>query len=245
MHSAFLKASVVLASLLSASARPQSQLQAGSWGIGALDDWVSSGNYLIYSCASEASKVKDILDRTYLSLKTAILATDSSAYKAFFRSADPGSVTAVLNAITAGTNITTAARGSRRPTLVCVNAIDQQIHTFWKICQDSEHTVVIQPPETSIVFLCPIFFDRELFPQSTECGVVNYASTKLISHSYIAGSQDGFLTQALADMYIRETMRGRATLGRDVRDVNACLALPPDQALKNPSSYAYYVSSRW
>ena len=244
MRSTFLKTSVVLASLLSASACPQSQLRAASWGIGAVDDWVSSGNYLIYSCASEAPKVKNILDRTYLALQTAILSTDSSAYKAFFRSADSGSVTSVLNAITAGTNITTVAHGSRRPTLVCVNAIDRQIYAFWKICQDSEHTVVIQPPGTSIVFLCPLFFGRELFPQSTECGVVNYADTKMIANTYIAGSQYGFLTQALADMYIRETMRGKTTLV-DVRDVNACLALPPDQALRNPSSYAYYVSSKW
>ena len=243
MHSSFLRASVVLASFLSTSARPQSQLPGGSWGIGGVDDWVSSGNYEIYSCASEASKVKNILDRTYLTLQTAILSTDSSAYKAFFRSADPGSVTAVLNAITAGTNITTKTHGSRRPTLVCVNAINQEIHMFWKLCQDSENTVIIQPPGTQIVFLCPIFFNRELFPQSTECGVVNYAGTKMISYAYIAGSQYGFLTQALADMYILE-IRGRTTMA-DVRDVNACLALPPDQALMNPSSYAYYVSSKW
>ena len=245
MHSAVLNASLILAFLLFASGRPQSQSQAGSWAIGGVDDWVSSGNYLIYSCASEASNVKTILDRIYLALQTAILATDSSAYKAFFRSADPGSVAAVLNAITAGTNITTAAHGSRRPTLVCVNAIDRKIHPFWTICQDSEQTVVIQPPGTSIVFLCPIFFERELFPQSTECGSVNYARTRLISQSYIAGSQYGFLTQALADMYIRETMPGKVMLGGDVRDVNECLALPPDQALMNPSSYAYYVSSKW
>lgn len=245
MYCALLKASVVLVSLLSADARPQAQLRSSSWAIGAVNDWVSSGNYLIYSCGSEASDVKNILDRIYLALQSAILATDSSAYKAFFRSADPGSVTAVLNAITAGTNITTAAHGSRRPTLACVNAIDQKIHAFWQICQDSEHTVVIQPPGTSIVFLCPIFFNRELFPQSTECGFVNHASTLLILPSYIAGSQYGFLTQVLADMYIRAMMPRKTTLGGDVRDVNSCLALPPDQALINSSSYAYYVSSKW
>lgn len=245
MHSALVRASVLHAFLLLASARPQSQLQAGSWGIGGVDDWVSSGNYLIYSCSSEASVVKNILDQTYLSLQGAILATDSSAYKAFFRSADPGSMTAVLNAITAGTNITTAAHGSRRPTMVCVNPTDQHIHTFWKICHESEQTVVIQPPGTAIVFLCPLFFDRELYPRSAECGFVNFARTKLISHSYIAGSQYGFLMQALAAMYIRETTQGKAALGGDVRDVNTCLALPPDQALVNPSSYAYYVSSKW
>lgn len=59
----------------------------------------------------------------------------------------------------------------------------------------------------------------------------------------MAGSQYGFLVQALADMNIRETAQGRKARGGDVRDENACLALPPDLALVNPSSYAFYVSS--
>ncbi|KAL9133626.1 MAG: hypothetical protein Q9175_005194 [Cornicularia normoerica] len=244
MPSTLLKTSVLFTCLLLVHARPQDRAQAGGFAIGAVNDWASSGNYLIYSCASEAADVKNILDSTYLSLQTAILATDSAAYKAFFRSADPSSMTKVLNGITAGTNITTAGYGSRRPTMVCVNAIDPQIHTMWKLCQDSEDTVVIQPPETAIVFLCPIFFDRKPLPQSTDCGVVNHARTRLMQQSYIAGTQYGFLVQALADMYIRETMGGRSALGGDVRDENACLALPADQALMNPSSYAFYVSSK-
>ena len=245
MPSTLFKASVFLAFLFRAGARPQDQMRAGPFALGATNDWDSSGNYQIYSCGSEASEVKNILDRTYLSLQTAMLATDSPAYKAFFHSADPGSVIAVLTAITAGTNITDSLRGSRRPTLVCVNPIDPHIRSIRKICEDSDQTVVIQPPGTAIIFLCPIFFSRELMPQSTQCGVVNHANTALISQGYIAGSQYGFLVQTLAEMYLRQMMRGKKALGGDVRDLNACLALPPDQALVNPSNYAFYVSSKW
>lgn len=244
MPSTLLKASVFLTYLFLASARPQDhQTQADAWGIGALNDWASSGNYLIYSCGSEVTDVKNILDQTYLFLQTAILSTDSPAYKAFFRSAAPSSVTAVLKRITAGTNITETPHGSRRPTMVCVNAIDQHIRTFWYICQENEGTVVIQPPGTAVVFLCPIFFSRPSQPQSTECGTVNSAGTKLIPRGYIAGSQYGFLVRALADMYIRETMGGSRASAAKVGEENACMALPPDQALINPSSYAFYVSN--
>ena len=246
MPSTLLRISVFLAFLLLAAARPQDQVsqdqvQADAFAIGAEGDWASSGNYLIYSCGSKVPDVKNILDRTYLSLQTAILGTDSSAFKAFFHSADPSSMTAVLKAITAGTNITDPIGGSRVPTMVCANANEG---TLWEICQQSEQTVIYQFHGTAIVVLCPVFFDRPLMPLSTECGTVNRANTALISHGYITGSQYGFLVQALADMYIQDTMRGNPP-GADVSDLNACLALPPDRALKNPSSYAFYVSSKW
>lgn len=244
MPSTLLKRIAFLAFLLLlARARPQDQMRGGAFRIGAVNDWVSSGNYLIYSCGSQAPDIKRVLDLTYLTLQTAILSTDSPAYNAFFRSAAPASVTAVLNRMSEGTNISTAYYGSRRPTVVCANALDDGIRTFWNICQGAEGTVVIQPPGTSIVFLCPSFFERAPLPLRADCGVVNHAGTRLLSHAYMAGSQYGFLVQALADMYIRETAQGRTARGGDVRDENACLALPPDLALVNPSSYAFYVSS--
>lgn len=245
MSSTLLRACVFLAFLLLlARARPQDQLQTtGGFRLGSVNDWVRSGNYLIYSCGSEATDVKNVLDMTYLSLQTAMLSTDGAAYSAFFRTADPASVTAVLKNITEGAKVRTVWHGLRAPVLVCVNALDAGIRTFWNLCQESQQTVVIQPPETPLVFLCPIFFDRKPLPLSTDCATVNHASTAFVSYHYIAGAQYGFLVQALADMYIRQRTRGRA-LGGDVRSENACLALPPDQALMNPSSYAFYVSSK-
>ena len=240
MLSTLCKIFLLLTSLLLARARPQDVITGGSFAIGAVDDWVSAGNYLIYGCASQAPDVKNILDYTYLVLQTAIRSTESPAYKAFFRSADPSSMTATLKAITAGTNITTTNHGSRRPTLVCANANDPHIREFSYICRGSEGTVVIQPPGTSIIFLCPIFFSRKPLPVPADCGVVNRAGTRLVP-TYMAGTQFGFLVQVLADMYIQETGKKKAP---DVRDENSCFALPPSQALTNPSSYAFYASSK-
>ena len=243
MLSTFYRLLTLLTFLLLAHARPQDVITGGSFAIGGVNDWVSAGNYLIYSCGSKAPDVESILDFTYLALQEAILSTDSSAYKAFFRSADPSSMTAVLKAITAGTNVTTSNHGSRQPTLVCANANDQRIHTFWNICNEQAGTVVIQAPGTSIVFLCPIFFSQKLLPVPADCAVVNHAGTKLISRTYIAGTRFGFLVQALSDLYMQD-MGMNTAAGGDVRDENSCLALPPSQALTNPSSYAFYASSK-
>ena len=238
---------VVLALCLVASARPQNRLQApGPWVIGAVNDWASSGNYQIYSCSSQASEVKNLLDSTYLYVQTAILSTDAPAYKAFFHSVDPALVKTVLRAITAGTNITTKDHGSRRPTLVCVNPNDWGIAPFWKLCEDpSEPAMVIQPPESSIIFLCPVYFERAMSPDADKCGTVNHAGTRMIVHSYIAGTQYGLLVQALSNMYVRETMPGVIMLGERARTENECLALPPDQALRSSANYAYFLSSKW
>ena len=241
-----LQTTVVLALCLLASARPQTRTRLGhSWSVGAVNDWVSSGNYRIYSCSSQASEVKNLLDLTYLYVQTALLSTNTPAYKAFFRSANPAPVKTVLGAITAGTNITTGQHGPRRPTLVCVNAIDPGIAAFWDLCKNPSQPMVIQPPETSIVFICPVFFEIALSPQTTDCGTVNHAQTRMITHSYIVGTQYGFLIQALADMYIRETVPGVTALSLKARTENECLALPPDQAVRSSSSYALFLSSEW
>ena len=246
-----LQTNVVLALCLIASARPEWQRPewrmrpAGSWTIGAVDDWVSSGNYRIYSCSSKASEVKDLLDLTYLYVQNALLSINSPAYKAFFRSADPASIKAVLNAIAAGTNITTPQLGPRQPTLVCVNAIDPGLVAFWDTCKQPSKPITIQPPHTSTVFLCPTFFERAVSPQAKDCGIVNHAETRMITHTSIAGTQYGSLSQALTDMYIRETFPGLTTaISAKPRTENECLTLPPDQAVKSSSSCTFFLLSK-
>ena len=248
MPCTLLKTYLFLAFILVAQARPQSVplVNTGPFAIGATNDWASSGNYHIYGCASRVPEVQSILDQTYLALQTAILSTDSPAYAAFFHSAAPSSVTAVLKTITLGTNLTTVTRKSRRPTLACVNEVDDRIRAFWKACQQSENIFVIETLGTAILWLCPVFFDLEPLPLSTDCGAVNRASTKLITQNLIEQTQYHFLVQGLARMYIGEARGlGATAQGRIVRDENACLALPPDQALTNPSSFAFYASSKW
>ena len=236
MPSTLLKAFLFLPLSLLASPR-------GPWGIGAVDDWASSGNYLIYSCASQAPAVENLLSLTYLYLQTALLSTNSPAYKAFFRNVDPAATGRVLRAITAGGNLTTTKHGSSRPTVVCVNDRDPGISNFWHRCQQPGHTILMQPPGTAVVLLCPDFFKLRPSPVSADCATVNHASTQLIGHSHIHATQYGYLVLGLADIYLRAMTDGELPM-RQERDVNACLALPPDQALKNPSNYAFYASGK-
>ena len=239
-----IRTTVFLALILLASARPQTEWDADSWAVGMENDWVSSGNYRIYSCSSQAPDVKKLLDLTYLYLQNAILSTDGPAYKAYFHSANPARVQTVLRSITAGNNISTADHGSKQPTLVCLNEKDLGIAYFWNACKDKPRPIVSFPPKTSYVFLCPIFFEFPVSPDSDQCSAVNHANTRLLTDRLtgsIARRQTGLLILALADIYLRET--GVNVLKGDVMDENAGLALPPNQAVKTASSYALFACS--
>ena len=244
MQSPLLKAFILLTFSLTAIARGNvQQQQVGQWVIGLTDDWASSGNYLIYSCGSQAPAIKSLLDLTYLYLQTALLSIDTPPYKAFFHSADPAAVQTILTTITEGTNISTPLYGSRRPNIVCANDQDRGIKHFWDLCSGTARTVLVQPPQTSIIFLCPLFFELAKTPEPDDCATVNRADTKLVRYNRIGLTQYSFLVQVLAEMYIREMMGGAVLLRDDMWDANACLALPADRAVRNPSSYAYYAGS--
>ena len=243
MHSRFLRRFIFLYLTLLTAAHPQAQKQSGSWTLGLVDDWVSSGNYLIYSCGSQATSIKDLLDLTYLYLQTAILSTNAPAYRAFFRTADPASATTLLTTITAGTNITTRRHGSKRPVLVCANESDLGIRSLWKLCQERTGTPWILPPGAAVVVLCPMFFKWPLSPQSDQCATVNHASTALVQKNGIAANQYSMLVFTLADLYMREKLSLLESPGGNIVFENACLELSPDQALKNPTSYMFFVSS--
>ena len=247
MHSIFFKTYVVLAfsSLVTATQDVYTYYNVEpGWSLGHVNDWVPSGNYRIYSCSSKASQVKNLLDSFYLWIQNAMLSTDTPAYRAFFRGAAPDPIIKVLEAIAAGSNITTVLFGGGfdPPTLVCVNEADPGIRTFWNKCQD-EKLITIRPLGSSLFLLCPHFFDLAPAASPQHCKVVNHASTRLIDDKeWIIGSQYGFFVQAFAAMYIPETL-GKKPLDAVPLEVNDCLALPPDQAVLNPSSYSYFTSS--
>ena len=52
------------------------------------------------------------------------------------------------------------------------------------------------------------------------------------------------LVFTLADLYIRETLSLIEEPGGNIVFENACLELSPEQALKNPTSYMFFVSSK-
>ncbi len=167
MHSTFFTTCVVLAfsSLATTTVPRQPVFNVGpGWSIGEVNDWYPSGNYWIYSCGGKAPVAKNLLDFAYLWIETAILSTDTPAYKAFFRDAAPAPIIKVLEAIADGSNMTTTLfPGVKPPVLVCVNDDDPGIRTFWDKCRDEFH-VTIQPIGSSILFLCPHFFDMAPAP---------------------------------------------------------------------------------
>ena len=208
-----------------------------AWTLGNVDDWVSSGVYLIYSCSSKAPIVQNLLDLTYRWTRTANLSMESPAYEAFFGNTNQGYVRYVLGCITSGCTV----NGSR-PTLVCVNEADAGIRTFWNQCHDSPKATIILPSDSTNLMLCPRFFGYSIGPQHENCGIVNHANTKLITQD-IDRTQYGYLIDALAYLYIPIAMATIPLHGTVVEE-NACMNLAPDVAVRNPSNYAFFTSSK-
>lgn len=102
--------------------------------MGAVDDFASIGNYPIYSCASRAPAVKDLLGFTYKNLKTALESTDSSAYKASSAPPKPPPYAASCRQSPPAGKVTTSDHGSMLPIIVCANDRDLSIKKFWRQC---------------------------------------------------------------------------------------------------------------
>ena len=238
MLSPLLKAVILLTISGAAHARPQANHEIG---VGVLDDWVSSGNYLIYSCGSQAGTVQSLLDFSYLYLQTAILSTSTPPYKAFFHSADPASVSTILTSMTLGINVTVSEHVSRRPTLVCVNERDEGLRSAWTLCRNHPKAVSAANPGVAMILLCPSFFELAAAPDVADCPMVNLAETRLVGSRGLMNKQYIFLVQELAKLYIPGTIGGEGTSVKDIPGENQCLGLPESQALRNPSSYAYYA----
>ena len=243
-----LQTSVVLALCLVAIARPERQrpewrMPTPSYSIDQTDDSVFSGNYEIYSCSSQAYKVKNLLDLTWLSIQNALLSTNTPAYRAFFRTADPSSVKTILGAIAAGDNLTHEQLGPRHPTIVCVNADDPGLADMWGICSMRSQPLIIEV--SAIVFLCPFFLEKPVSPTAKDCGIVNLAGTRLGTYSNLIENQYNHLIRPLADMYIQELNPGvKKAISGKPRSENECLAMPPDESVKSAWSYGYFLSSK-
>ena len=72
------------------------------------------------------------------------------------------------------------------------------------------------------------------------CGTVNKIGTRLSYPYSMALTKYHALVHELAHVYIGSP----SELGKEVYEVNACMALPPDESIVNPQSYAYYASCR-
>ena len=238
MPSMLVKNFIFLAFNFLAIAHPQGKARVPVWTLGTVDDWVSTGDYRIYSCSFQALRVKLLLDTTYTWIKTASLSLGTPAYEAFFGSKNQRYVRNLFECITEGYKV----NGSP-PTLVCVNEADLGISHYWNRCKEERGIAIITPHNTTDLLLCPQFFELDIGPQHERCGTVNNANTELNPHGWILGTQYGFLIEALADLYLPIAMP-KTPLDGSVNEENACMELPPDEAVRNPSNYGYFTSSK-
>ena len=235
MLSPLFKAFMLFAIPIAALARLPAE---GHWTGGAVNDWVSSGNYLIYSCGSQAATVKNLLDLSYLYLQTAILSTNTPIYKAWFKSADPAFVKTVLTSMALGTNLTNSAQVSSRMTLICVNGRDPSLEAMWNVCSDPRVLTAsqIDPPVT---FVCPRFFEMPTAPVNDDCLSVDTSPRR----DGLNNNQYKVLVGNLAELYLHEAL-GLST-SQKLRHIVGewpCLRLSPFNALRNPGSYAYFAA---
>lgn len=250
MHSSLLFPSLVLTFSLAALAQPQIKKRLEwaelpvSWE--PVNDVWESDNYLIYFCGFQRGVVNNLLDDSKVYLQTALHSTKSAAYKAYFRSADPNRISAILAAIMAGGNITTYDAGSQHPSVVCVNDHDLGLVAEWTACEQDPNLAVIHNLEFGHFLLCPHFFELPPDPERKDCAVANHQGTGLAIRGAVHHAQYVQLVRVLAYIYIQEakgivgdTLKGQ--VGPDA----ACLALPPDQSVWNAWSYALYAASEF
>ena len=220
----------------------------GHWTRAAVNDWVPSGNYLIYSCGSQAPTVKSLLDYTWLFLQTALLSTNTLQYRAFFKYADPSFVKTILTSITLGTNITVSEHVSHQLTFICVNQGDPSLEPMWQACLNNANLLTASQYDPPAIFLCPNFFRITMAPVFDDCPIVNSARTGFSRNLGNSGvglnrNQYKFAVQALAKHYIREALGlDEFTKLKDIGGEGPCVRLSEYDSLRNPSSHAYFAA---
>ena len=248
MLSPFFKAFILLA--ISTAAQAAHTPADGHWTGGAVNDWVPSGNYLIYSCGSQAPTVKTLLDDAWLYLQNALLSTNTPPYKAFFKSADPSFVKTILTYMTLGTNLTVSEHVSRQPTFICVNQADPSVEAMWQVCLDNPNVLTASQTDPPAIFLCPNFFRVSTAPVFDDCPHVNSAGTGFSRYLGNRGiglnsNQYKYVVQTLAKLYIKEALGfGKYTALQDTVGEGPCVRLPEYDSLRNPSSYAYFAACK-
>ena len=211
-------------------------------------DVAYSGNYMIRQCGDQAPAVQALLDLTY---KLLVQAMDllpspvgngggSTVFNAFFNGVDPAAVKAVYQLMIAGANYTNNGRPFN-PTIVCANDQDSGVmmRKAWEACLPNPGgpNIGLWATGTPFVFFCPIWTQLNPFPLPYMCGTVGRTNV-LTSPINLATTQYTNLVHELAHMYIENDLHP------EVRLPNDCIALPPDQSVRNPQNYAFYAGCK-
>ncbi|MCJ1226688.1 hypothetical protein MMC12_003341 [Toensbergia leucococca] len=234
MQSKHLRIHLLLTLIAVAHALPQ-QNPAGP----ILSELSQSGNFAIYACGSQTDAIKTLLDLSYLYLQTAILSTDSAAYKAFFKDTPPSNVTAVLNRIAEGSSILTGNL-LRRPCIICVTQQYPGLANAWDRCKANPNVAILHEPNTALMYLCPVAMTIQPSPVSSMCPAINPWGTGFMGG--IPMTRYAVIVDTLAYMYIPTALPGKTVLQPPVMDVGNCLGLEAEKAVRNPHSYGLYTS---
>lgn len=177
-------------------------------------------------------------------IQTAMKSTNSTAYKAFFRTTPAATVISVLEKIASGANRFGEGR-TIAPTFRCITdfpGVPAFAAVFQECIDDpSYHGFVVTFPPN--VFLCEKYFGTESLPTSDDmCGTVSQDDTRLMQPTSLRTRvQYALLIGWLASLYIPDVTGMAALAGSIDTDVNVFLQLPADQAVLSSISYMLYV----
>ena len=215
-------------------------------------DTIEYENYVIYQCPTQSDIVKSVLAHLKVFLPVVIEELEggeplgTAPYRAFFGTefsgpaADPNAVKKIFSLILDGKSIRKYGV-EYQPTIVCVTSENYwEFSSAWELCQRA--ITAMWAVESEVVVLCPGFFaSLKLSPSSDDCPKKSINHLQLIK-SKLFDNQYVVLVQVLAQLYLSAS--GVPALWPPVLDVNSCLNLPESDAIRNPTSYAYYAASK-
>lgn len=191
-------------------------------------DYTSHGNYMIQSCGAKAPQVGSILDQLAADIRLEFRSKGTTAaYRAFFGNDYLDPIEIIFRQIQYGTSYTTGHH-TYRPTIICSNTVDQYV---WDFCELGHYAA--WGGNTQLILLCPSFWTRPQYPTGDHCGTAHEASP-----DEFAQSQYAILVHELTHLYLKKP----CLLPEVYRPID-CLALPADQAVRNPQSYTLFLAS--
>lgn len=221
------------------------------------NDITRSRQYTIQHCSLLTPQVQNALESLYEVLPPAIWATHygvaSAPYQAFFKSSYYEIlVDQVLSSISIGLPVRLDPLDSDdkilMPRLVCALKSDTVIvqeagqeYDIYDICKQNPTWAVIYYPETSNIFICPVFFLLPTLPAAGNCPTVNEATNQFEGNfTAFWQSQMYMLLHEIAHLYIGATVENSVN---ETMDWNYAFWLSPSDATCNALNYVLYVAS--
>ena len=197
--------------------------------------------------------LRQLLPEIQQALRRNIIDLDSGTtsvhgFRTFFKSnSNVAIIKSVFQAIIAGAN----TNSGDRPIIECLNPEDMteedQIEVYNKFCRSARRGVVeaMDFPKTSLVVLCPRFWDHPRFPISDDCIDVNGRRGRAHFSERGLGlihTRFSSLVHELVHLY---NPLDAAYLKGEVYSAQECMALDADRSMENASNWALYAACKF